>query len=225
MIGQNVQVYGDRWIHNQPEVDFDNYKYYGTVLRSMFSLLEIVIQAEGAEWRPIIEAQPELLPFYLFFIAFCTFGVMNVIIGVIVENMMDSAEKTEGEREVAKLQHRLHTLRRICDLCFVCDENGDGVLSTEEIRRALARPEVTAMFMEMRILPSTFTADDVVDLVDQEGPGKAGGDRHVHGDAHLALHLHCRRRRGPSRLGGARPGHGHSFRQEPPGGAGPEPVP
>lgn len=55
---------------------WNNYVYFGTVLRSMYTLFNVVIMAEWPEiGRPLIEKQPEMFIFFVFFIIFTTFGV------------------------------------------------------------------------------------------------------------------------------------------------------
>lgn len=170
-VGHNVKTYGEHWWKNHTEVSFDNYRFYGTVPRSMLSLLEIVIQAEGAEWRPVVEKQPMLLIFYMFFVAFSTFGVMNVIVAVIVHNLVDSAAKTETEREMSELNDHLKAMHQLCDLVFVCDLDGDGILTHKEIRAALRMPQVASVLSELDFLPPGFTSDDVLSIVDPDAKG------------------------------------------------------
>ena len=50
----------------------------------------------------MIEYQPYMMLFFLGFIIFTTFGIMNVIIGVIVDNTMVAARKVEEVTRKAK---------------------------------------------------------------------------------------------------------------------------
>merc|ERR1719387_2671328 len=91
--------------------EFNPYMYFGTIPRSMYTLFCIVILAEWPEiGRPIIEKQPHMFAFFLVFIIFTTFGVMNVIIGVIVDNTMEAAKSIEADDEQTEKSRKLQLL-------------------------------------------------------------------------------------------------------------------
>merc|ERR1719352_2000031 len=106
MIGQEgTDVYPDR--NTDPDVlgggseGFNNYEYFGTIPRSMFTLFSVVILAEWPEIvRPICEQQVYMFPFFILFIVLTTFGLANVIIGVIVDNTFQAAAQIDQEEQV-----------------------------------------------------------------------------------------------------------------------------
>ena len=75
-------------------VEFNNHQFFGSIPRAMFTLFNIALFS--GDWdevgRATIERQPYMFPFLLGFIMFTTFGLMNVIIGVICENTMDAVQ-------------------------------------------------------------------------------------------------------------------------------------
>merc|ERR1719238_989024 len=75
---------------------FQNYNpdlYWGTVLRSMFSLLNLVLMAEYSEFvRPMYFDSPVSWFFLTAFAFFTVFGILNVLLGMIMENMHDASE-------------------------------------------------------------------------------------------------------------------------------------
>merc|ERR1719265_2622275 len=112
MIGSNLDAGYLRQIDEVPpgtiinyHPDFDKYQYFGNMMRSMFTLFETSLEPQDI--RPIVEEQPFLFPFILLFIFVTTFGVMNVIIGVIVENTTAVSKKTEHEVQVLEELKRL----------------------------------------------------------------------------------------------------------------------
>merc|ERR1719409_860760 len=102
-------------IDSAPEIaEWNNFVYFGSIPRSMYTLFNIVILAEFAEiGRPMIEKQPEMLMFFAIFIVFTTFGVLNVIIGVIVDNTMEAAKSMEKDYAEREKKQKLTLLSRI----------------------------------------------------------------------------------------------------------------
>merc|ERR1719359_904067 len=115
MIGQDTELYPgydryevENWFH---VMYFNNYEYFGNIPRAMYTLFNVVIMAEWTEMgRAIIEYQPEMFIFFLVFIVFTTFGIMNVIIGVIVDNTMEAAKAVEKDQETFERRNRMQTL-------------------------------------------------------------------------------------------------------------------
>merc|ERR1719387_2657854 len=111
MIGKNTTVGYYRAVAEPGEEidyhpDFDVYQHFGTVPRSMFTLWETSL--EPLNIRPVVEKQPMTFLFFLGFMFLSTFGVMNVIIGVIVDNTMQASKGADAEETalemVAKVQ-------------------------------------------------------------------------------------------------------------------------
>merc|ERR1719160_1591733 len=62
--------------------------YFGTIPRSMFTLFNLVLMAEYPEFvRPIFFLDPALVGIFVVFVFFTVFGVLNVLVGLIVDNM------------------------------------------------------------------------------------------------------------------------------------------
>jgi len=101
-IGQNDKVYG-----NGPSYDGEVWpykEYFGTVFKSMFTLFQ-VMTLDG--WcddivRHILYFQPLFAILFIGFIILTTFGLMNVVIGIIVENTLAAA--TVADQAVEKEQ-------------------------------------------------------------------------------------------------------------------------
>merc|ERR1719387_1985621 len=128
MIGKNTTVGYYRAVAEPGEEidyhpDFDVYQHFGTVPRAMFTLFETSL--EPLNIRPVVEKQPYMLPFFLAFIFLTTFGVMNVIIGVIVENTMEASKQTETDMEAIETMHKIEKVEHIRDACFLMDEDND----------------------------------------------------------------------------------------------------
>lgn len=147
--------------------DFDAYQFFGTVPRAMFTLFETCI--EPLNIRPVVERQPAMLVFFIGFIFLTTFGVLNVIIGVIVDHTMAQNDEDESATMIRQFQEKMDKLEVVRNMCFDDDSNGD--LSLDEIKHALETKEVQETFeevgMPLGLLPSEFFT-----LLDDHGDGK-----------------------------------------------------
>merc|ERR1712019_194836 len=95
-----------------------------------------------SEWsvisRPIFEQQPYVMPIFYLFTLTTTFGVMNVVIGVMVEHALDAAKcYSELQQERTKRQ-QMRSVVEIKKIMEEGDTNKSGTLHLAELRRAFA---------------------------------------------------------------------------------------
>eukprot|EP00746_Dinoflagellata_sp_MGD_P017710 gnl/MRDRNA2_/MRDRNA2_140855_c0_seq1.p1 gnl/MRDRNA2_/MRDRNA2_140855_c0~~gnl/MRDRNA2_/MRDRNA2_140855_c0_seq1.p1 ORF type:complete len:603 (-),score=97.96 gnl/MRDRNA2_/MRDRNA2_140855_c0_seq1:70-1674(-) len=158
--------------------DFDSYEFFGTVPRAMFTLFETCL--EPLNLRPIIEKQPGLFPFFLIYIFLTTFGVMNVIIGVIVENTMAANKQTENDLDDIDRQEKLQKIEKIRDACFIFDANGDGFITIEELKKGLSEPAIFECLKELEF-PIGGDEEELFQLLDNNGTGVVTHDKMMRG--------------------------------------------
>lgn len=175
MVGQNTKVGYYRRIDHEPEgtiidyhPDFDVYEHFGTMPRAMFTLFETSL--EPLNIRPVVEEQPYLVPFMLAFIFITTFGVMNVIIGVIVENTTAAAKATDEEVHILDFQKKISYAEKLRDAIKAVDEDNDGVLTFEEIAEAFSNTEFAMMSTDLKF-PAGFSDEEFFDFLDVDGGG------------------------------------------------------
>lgn len=165
---------------NFPEVQgFNNYQFFGTIPRSMFTLWNLAILV--GDWdtvaRAVIEQQPELFLFFLVFIMFMTFGVMNVIIGVIVDNTMAAAKSVKDDESKIEKQKMLLAFAELRDVVTSFDLDSDGFITAEEISKGLKDPSVRGKMKELaKYLPKLWDAEELFLLLDSSGAGKISTD-------------------------------------------------
>merc|ERR1712125_131213 len=74
--------------------DFNNYQYFGTVIRAMNTLFGLITLSEWSLIsRPVSEQQPLAMILLVLFTMSTTYGVMNVVIGAMVEHALDAAQE------------------------------------------------------------------------------------------------------------------------------------
>eukprot|EP00746_Dinoflagellata_sp_MGD_P003755 gnl/MRDRNA2_/MRDRNA2_107268_c0_seq1.p1 gnl/MRDRNA2_/MRDRNA2_107268_c0~~gnl/MRDRNA2_/MRDRNA2_107268_c0_seq1.p1 ORF type:complete len:665 (-),score=142.03 gnl/MRDRNA2_/MRDRNA2_107268_c0_seq1:62-2056(-) len=146
--------------------DFDVYQHFGNVLRSMYTCFEICL--EPTMIRPVIEKQPYMLPVMIAFIFVSTFGVMNVIVGVIVDTTMAASTSVKGDEEGEKILRKVQAIEKIRKLCMEMDTDGDGYVSLPEVTEALKRPDLIQALQDVT-LPVMCGDEEFYRLMDSGG--------------------------------------------------------
>merc|ERR1719379_1678286 len=143
--------------------DFNKEQYFGGILRSMVTLFNIVIMT--GDWdvvcRAIVEKQPGMFIFFLSFIMLTTFGLTNVIIGVVVDNVISQAGEAESDFNAADRLKRVDLLKALAKACFVFDTDGDGFITKEEFEKALQQDEVRSHFDGISALPLGWESEEL----------------------------------------------------------------
>merc|ERR1719335_1594864 len=132
----------------------------------MNTLFNIVIMAEWTDiGRPAFERKPSMILFFVGFIVFTTFGVLNVIIGVIVDNTMEAAKSMEEENKDQEKAKRLELLGQIRDMVFALDTDGSVSIAIDELKEGWDQPVLQSL-LQMVNLPKAFTPQELMYLMD-----------------------------------------------------------
>eukprot|EP00441_Pelagodinium_beii_P018878 CAMPEP_0197655808 /NCGR_PEP_ID=MMETSP1338-20131121/39679_1 /TAXON_ID=43686 ORGANISM="Pelagodinium beii, Strain RCC1491" /NCGR_SAMPLE_ID=MMETSP1338 /ASSEMBLY_ACC=CAM_ASM_000754 /LENGTH=495 /DNA_ID=CAMNT_0043231527 /DNA_START=62 /DNA_END=1547 /DNA_ORIENTATION=+ len=135
-IGQNDETYaigpsynGEVWPYKQ---------YFGSVFRSMFTLFQ-VLTLDG--WcddivRHVVYRQPVMGGFFIFFILLTSFGLMNVVVGIIVENTLAAAQVVDKRKEEKAAAMRKDVVEQLTSILERSDAQRSGLISLEELRAA-----------------------------------------------------------------------------------------
>lgn len=151
--------------------EFNSFQCFGTLPRAMYTLFCVMLLTEWMEiGRALLEYQPMMIFFFLGYIVFTTFGVMNVIIGVIVDNTMTAAKEVERDHEMWERQHKVGILSRIQELIFALDADASGEISMDELKEGLESDTVSDLLSQVGF-PRGFEPEEVMDLLDSDGDG------------------------------------------------------
>eukprot|EP00931_Biecheleriopsis_adriatica_P077305 TRINITY_DN50894_c0_g1_i1.p1 TRINITY_DN50894_c0_g1~~TRINITY_DN50894_c0_g1_i1.p1 ORF type:complete len:594 (-),score=129.46 TRINITY_DN50894_c0_g1_i1:213-1853(-) len=131
----------------------DCFAMFGTVPRTMYTLFQVITLESWsmAVGRPIFEVQPWFFPVFLCFLFLTTFGLLNIVVGVIVENTLNVAQQNQElqeKRAMRRLLKDLETLRVVFD---EADEDGSGTLELEEFEAIMKKESVKAMLARMEL--------------------------------------------------------------------------
>lgn len=133
---------------------WDSEKLFGSILISMFTLVQVMTLDT---WCSGIVRYVETRNWYMTFVFFafimvCTYGMMNVIVSIIVEQVLtlsQSNDKRKSEREEDKRRSEMNNIREIFVLA---DTFSSGFLTAKDFRKACKEdPEVQWRLRQLEI--------------------------------------------------------------------------
>lgn len=177
-------------IGKSPDFKDNDYaqELFGNFFRSLFTMVQLITMDTYCDLiiRPMMEVQPWLALFFVFFITVGVFIVMNLVTAIIVENafaiVKDDSDSVAKEAELNKR----HELKMLADLFFEIDLDGSGELSREEFFGSLKNKKVGQMLDLIEMKPAQLV--EVWEVLD-DGDGQltikefTDGIRRMKGDA------------------------------------------
>eukprot|EP00747_Dinoflagellata_sp_TGD_P072445 gnl/TRDRNA2_/TRDRNA2_157485_c2_seq1.p1 gnl/TRDRNA2_/TRDRNA2_157485_c2~~gnl/TRDRNA2_/TRDRNA2_157485_c2_seq1.p1 ORF type:complete len:682 (-),score=122.31 gnl/TRDRNA2_/TRDRNA2_157485_c2_seq1:81-2126(-) len=128
-----VQIIGNSELPYIEETGFDTELFFGHIHSSMISLFGVLLLAEWATVvRPMWELQPQMVLFFVFFVIVTSFGLMNVIIGIISESTAEVAEKKKADELLAHRTAQMANVRNLTAMVFGDEEVRDGNVTQDE---------------------------------------------------------------------------------------------
>eukprot|EP00929_Paragymnodinium_shiwhaense_P032713 TRINITY_DN180_c0_g1_i1.p1 TRINITY_DN180_c0_g1~~TRINITY_DN180_c0_g1_i1.p1 ORF type:complete len:676 (+),score=135.22 TRINITY_DN180_c0_g1_i1:146-2173(+) len=110
--------------------------YFGGIGKSMLTLFNMCILAEWQEIvRPIANTSPLLLVFFIGFISVTSFGVLNLVIGVIADRTLQASQESQKKKENQKKMEKIRLLNEMTETIF--EHNDDGQLGLTELQELL----------------------------------------------------------------------------------------
>jgi len=168
-IGQNDATYG---IGPSYDGEVWPYKeYFGTIFRSMFTLFQ-VLTLDG--WcddivRHIVHRQPIMAIFFILFVMVTAFGIINVVVGIIVDNTLVAAQVADTRVEQLQAYNRKKAIERLMDTLLKSDVKRSGEISKSELKAAVQSRVVQKLFDTIGIKWSE--ALEIYELLDHEKSG------------------------------------------------------
>merc|ERR1719473_408244 len=140
-IGQNHADFDD---YERASGGWDHEEYFGTVPRSMYTLFQVLTLENWADGvaRHVLSKMPYMVVFFVLFLMFTTFGLMNLVVGVIVENTLSASRNNEEKIKKMQEKERTRVLQHLRDIFLIADKDGNGTLTIEEFEAAIQKPDV-----------------------------------------------------------------------------------
>jgi len=186
MIGRNDRDFN---AYYKESGRWDHEYYFKTIGRSLISFLQIVTLDNWAELivRDVVQVQPGMYVFFIAFICLGTFGVLNLMIGVVVERAIRTAATDSREQKRKKDRDRQLVFSQLREIFEAADVDNSGTLTLEEVEEAINKPE---LYNKLRMID--FPVDnpkEVFVLLDYDNTGELTIEEFIKG---------CLRMKGPA---------------------------
>lgn len=157
---------------------FNNYAAFGSIPRAMMSLFGVAILAEYDSVRAVFEVQGVQSMVFVLFIFVTSFGILNVLIGVIVERTTAAMQEQEEAAEMAFQSEQVSKIKDVANVVWELDANHDGMLSAEEMS---AKQQDATPHMAGLDFPAGLTLSDVHTMLDHDADGSLGKAEFIDG--------------------------------------------
>jgi len=144
---------------------------FGGVVRSMYTLFQVMTFESWSMViaRPVLKEKAWLFLFFLAFLMITSFGLLNIIVGVIVENTLEAADEQRVAEEESRRKEMSKTLTALRRVFEEADTNGDGILDLSEFRAILEKPDVAEIVKGLEL--PIAQPDRLFEAIDQEENG------------------------------------------------------
>jgi voltage-gated sodium channel len=186
-IGQNSETYEPYRIISG---GWDYQEYFGNVAKSMFTLFQVVTLDDWSDGvaRHVMTNQPAMAAFFILFVLFSSFGLMNVVVAIIVERTLSAAKQNEQRIQRNQERERARVLNHLREIFEYADKDGNGSLTVEEFRSAIRQPDIERK-LKLIELP-VADAEELFAILDHDGSGELSVDEFIGG---------CVRLKGPAK--------------------------
>jgi len=172
-----TQMIGQEDLGNQQVKD-----YFGSVHESMFTLFQLMTLEN---WGEIARMHKRLIAwtplFFVSFIFFTNFILLNLITGVILEKVLATARREEEKALQKEEKDKMQKVERINQLfrAVLGDLNSENELSIEQFRQACRNPRFLKQLQNLQI--ATYDAEELFVLMDTAKRGVINVDRFIQG--------------------------------------------
>ena len=187
VIGHNDELYDPYFAKSG---GWDHEVYFATVWRSTFTLFQIMTLDQWNESvvRHVVANQPAMLIFFLIFVCISSLGLMSIMIGVVVENTLATANKDQNKLKARRERDRKQVFGQLQEIFEMADVDGSGTLKLEEVESAIQKPEI---YNKLKMID--FPVDDpgqIFALLDYDESGELTTEEFITG---------CIRMKGPAK--------------------------
>jgi len=169
-IGQNHAVYGVGPSYDGELWPYES--YFGDVRKSMFSLFQVMTMDGWCDdiVRHVVHRQPWMGLFFVIFLFLTAFGLVNVVIGIIVENTLAAAQVASRKAEEDEARARRRAVEQLTDLLVRSDSRRTGEISIAELQVAHESAIVQDLFKKIGL--TMEEARNIFALLDYERRGR-----------------------------------------------------
>lgn len=157
--------------YNEKEVLFgtsSHFTYFGTVPRTLLTLFSVLILSEwDSVARGVYEIQPWFVFFFVGFTTLTTFGLLNVLVGLVVDTVNQIHTETVERRRNADLAKQKVNIEKLMEIVFKDD---DDITLDEWLDVTEDNPAVASLLGGFNV-PWHFTYGDLFQIIDDDQDG------------------------------------------------------
>merc|ERR1719161_1462196 len=154
----------------------------------MFTLFQVVSLENWTTKvaRHVISNQPQFAFFFFVFVMFTTYGMLNLVLGVIVEGTLAEAKQNTEKMKQKQDAERLKTLEYLRDIFEDADEDKSGTMDLSEFEKAM---EDKTVQKKLRLIDLPVQdAKELYNILDADGSGSLSIDEFIGGCLRLKGH-------------------------------------
>jgi len=123
---------------------------FGTIPKSMYTLFQVITLESWsmAVARPVLREKPALIIFFVFFLYITTFGLLNVVTGVIVDQTLQSSQENTDNVHTYYEKQREEQLPLLIELFQGVDIDGSGEVDLDEFLDTCEKDEAQSRFIK-----------------------------------------------------------------------------
>lgn len=151
--------------------DSDVGVYFGSVGASLFTLFQMMtLENWSTVAREAMRTQNWTAVFFVIFVLFTNLVLLNLVTGVILENVLTISRREEEKLLQKEEAQRLQTVNMIHHMfAGVLGDLDTDLISLKEFRRACRNPRVVKQLQDLQI--ATYEAEDLFILMDTQKRG------------------------------------------------------
>lgn len=143
---------------------------FGRVENSMFTFFQVMtLEGWPSIARSAMKFEPWIWVVFIVFLLTTTFSIMNVIVAVIVEGTLSSAQDRQSETTKKTQAEEEKTASRIAEIFSATDQNGDNEITRDEFLSSIKSEEVMRFLTEVGI--DMRQAENLFDILDYDDSG------------------------------------------------------
>lgn len=138
---------------------------FGTVGKSMYTLFELLTLENWNDiGRPLVMKNGLFMVFFIVFFMLFSFGLMNMIVGLVVEKTIHQSQNSEANKMKEKNLESKNAIKDLRRVYLEMDGNEDGVLSLEEMEQSVDKPTVVQVLERLGVHVEQIK--DLFDILD-----------------------------------------------------------
>lgn len=151
----------DQFRHEVPDV----HERFKTIGDTMFTLFQIITLENWTDiCLPSMKYDPGWAIFFITFIIFTNFTILNLFVAILVEHVMQLATKSDIELMQKMEQEQRESSRKLRLVFSQADIDGDHILNVNEFRTMMELPEVKVMLKDMGVETDISWLFDILDI-------------------------------------------------------------